>query len=228
MYVGRVMHTDLVTVSPETTLVEAMKILNEKRIAHLLVVDNEEKLLGLVSDRDLKQSWASPATSLSTHELNYLLAKVTVSMIMIRKYVSVAPSTTIERAAFVLQEHRIGALPVMEADRLVGIITTTDVMGVLLEAIGIDKESTRFTVLAYDCIGYLADVTRVLKDLQINIRSVFAWPDKKYPGIYHLVLRVPSKDGEKAIAALKSGGYHVLTEYVRDLTPYLHQERKCG
>jgi acetoin utilization protein AcuB len=222
------MHTDLVTVSPDTTLVEAMGILNEKRIAHLLVVDSKDKLLGLVSDRDLKQNWASPATSLSTHELNYLLAKVTVNMIMIRKYVSVTPSTTIERAALVMQEHRIGALPVMDGDRLAGIITTTDVMGVLLEAIGIDKESTRFTVLAYDCIGYLTDVTRVLKDIQINIRSVFAWPDKKHPGIYQLVLRVPSRDGEKAISALKHAGFTVLTEYVRDLTPYLQNEKKCS
>jgi acetoin utilization protein AcuB len=221
MYVGRVMHTDLVTVSPETTLVEAMEILNEKRIAHLLVVDKKDKLLGLVSDRDLKQNWASPATSLSTHELNYLLTKVTVNMIMIKKYVSVTPSTTIERAALVLQEHRIGALPVMEQDKLVGIITTTDVMGVLLEAIGIDKESTRFTVLVYDRIGYVADISQVLKDLQINIRSIFAWPDKKYPGIYHLVMRVPSRDGEKAISALTSGGFNVLTEYVQDMTPFL-------
>jgi acetoin utilization protein AcuB len=215
------MHTDLVTVSPETTLVEAMEILNEKRIAHLLVVDKKNKLLGLVSDRDLKQNWASPATTLSTHELNYLLTKVTVNMIMIKKYVSVTPSTTIERAALVLQEHRIGALPVMEEDKLVGIITTTDVMGVLLEAIGIDKESTRFTVLVYDRIGFVAEISQILKDFQINIRSIFAWPDKKYPATFHLVMRVPSRDGEKAVSALKDGGFNVLSEYIQDLTPFL-------
>ena len=115
----------------------------------------KNKLLGLVSDRDLKQNWASPATTLSTHELNYLLTKVTVNMIMIKKYASVTPTTAIERAALVMQEHRIGALP---GDKLVGIIATTDVMGILLEAIGIDKESVRFTVLVLDririCPGY--------------------------------------------------------------------------
>lgn len=224
MYVGRVMHTDLVTVSPDTTLVEAMEILNEKRIAHLLVVDKKNKLVGLISDRDLKQNWASPATTLSTHELNYLLTKVTVSMIMIKKVVSVTPETTIERAALIMQEHRIGALPVMEEDRLMGIITTTDVLGVLLEAIGIDKESTRFTVLVSDRIGYVAEISKIMKDLQINIRSIFAWPDKKYPGIYHLVMRVPSRDGDKAISALKAGGFNVMTKYEQDLTPFLPKE----
>jgi acetoin utilization protein AcuB len=94
-------------------------------------------------------------------------------------------------------------------------------MGILLEAIGIDKESARFTVMVYDRIGYVADISRILKDIQINIRSIFAWPDKKYPGIYHLVMRVPSRDGEKAISALKQGGFNVLTEYVQDMTPYL-------
>lgn len=85
MYVGRVMHTDLVTVSPDTPLSNAKDIIAEKRIDHLLVVDKNGKLIGIVSDRDLKQSWASPATALSVHELNYLLSKLTVDMIMVKK-----------------------------------------------------------------------------------------------------------------------------------------------
>lgn len=221
MYVGRVMHTDLVTVLPETTIVEAMNIITNKRIAHLLVVDNKNKLIGILSDRDLKQNWASPATTLSAHELNYLLTQITVSMIMIRDFVYVSPGTTIERAAHTMQEHRISALPVMKNEKLVGIITTTDVMKVLLEAIGIDSISTRFTVLGYDRMGFVAEISKVLKDNQINMRSFFAWPDKNFTGLYHLVVRVSSKDGEKAINALKQSGYKVLTEYVEDITPYL-------
>ena len=61
MYVGRIMHTDLVTVSPETTLVQAKNIIEEKKIKHLLVVNESEELVGIISDRDLKKSWASPA-----------------------------------------------------------------------------------------------------------------------------------------------------------------------
>ena len=221
MYVGRVMHTELVTVTPDTTIVKARDIIVEKRINHLLVVDKNDELLGIISDRDLKQSWASPATTLSVHELNYLLNQLTVDMIMVKKIITIAPSTTIERAAHIMQQNRISALPVMEKEKLVGIITTTDVMGVLLQAIGINDDSKRFSVLVEDRIGILAEVARLLKEHQINIRSLFTWPEKKHPGVYQFVLRVAAKDGERAISILKDGGFKVLTEYVQDLTPYL-------
>lgn len=224
MYVGRVMHTDLITVSPDTPIVKAKDLISEKRIDHLLVIDPKGDLVGILSDRDIKQSWASPATSLSTHELNYLLSQVTVGMIMIKKIITVPVDTTIERAAHIMQENRISALPVVENDKLVGIITTTDVMEVLLEAIGIDRDSARFVVLIdQDRIGVVAGITRCLKELEIGIRSLFAWPDRKHEGIYHLVLRVSSENGEKAIAALKEKGYTVLTEYLADISPLLRK-----
>lgn len=221
MYVGRVMHTELVTVSPDTSLVKARDLIAEKRIAHLLVVDKKEKLVGLVSDRDLKQSWASPATTLSAHELNYLLKQLTVDMIMAKKIVTVSPGTTIERAACIMQEHRISALPVIRDEALVGIITTTDVMGVLLEAIGIDGESERFTVLVQDRIGIVAEVSRILKEHKVNIRSLVTFPEKGHPGVYHLTMRVGAAHGEKAISALSQAGFKVMTAYAEDLTPYL-------
>ncbi|AQV00366.1 MULTISPECIES: CBS and ACT domain-containing protein [Desulfococcus] len=222
MYVGRVMHTDLVTVTPETPVAEARDILVEKSIDHLLVVDKKGRLKGIISDRDIKQSWASPATSLSVHELNYLLSRLTVDMVMIRKIISISPDTTIERAALLMQENRIRSLPVMEDDRLVGIITTTDVMGVLLSAIGIDQDSRRFVVLVdRDRIGSVAEITNILKEKKVNILSLFAWPDKGVPGVYHLVMRVPSADGDRAVSALTTGGFKVLTGYVKDITPYL-------
>jgi acetoin utilization protein AcuB len=221
MHVGRVMHTKLVTVSPKTTLVQAREIIAEKKIAHLLVVDDHEKLIGIVSDRDVKQSWASPATTLSQHELNYILTQVTVDVIMRKKIVTIPPGTTIERAANIMQEHRIGSLPVVDKEKLVGIITTTDVMQVLLQAIGIDSDSFRFTVLVKDRVGVVADVSRILRDAEINIRSLVTWPAKDHPGLYHLVMRVNAAQGKKAVETLTGAGYKVLTEYVKDLTPYL-------
>lgn len=221
MYVGSVMQTNLVTISPDASITEAGNIISEKQISHLLVVDKTEKLIGIVSDRDLKQSWASPATTLSNHELNYLLAKLTIKMIMVKKIITVTPATTIERAARIMQIQRISSLPVMKGQKLTGIITTNDVMGVLLQAIGIDRESTRIAVLAEDRIGYLAELTHTLKKQQINIRSIISRPEKQFPGTHQLVFRVPSIDGEKAILALKEKGFKVFTEYHSDLTPFL-------
>jgi acetoin utilization protein AcuB len=215
------MHTELVTVPPDTSLVQAKDIIAEKKIAHLLVVDDQGQLLGIVSDRDVKQSWASPATTLSVHELNYILKQVTVDLIMRKKIITIQPDTTIERAASIMQENRISALPVVANDKLVGIITTTDVMAVLLEAIGMDTDSFRFTVLVEDRIGVVAEVSRVLQEKQVNIRSLVTWPEKKYPGVFQLVMRVAASDQEKAVSALADAGFRVLTGYVEDLTSYL-------
>ena len=222
MYVDQVMHTDLVTVAPDTPVADARDILVDKSIDHLLVVDQKGRLTGIISDRDIKQSWASPATSLSVHELSYLLSRLTVDMVMIKKIISVSPDTTIERAAQLMQENRIRALPVKDGDALVGIITTSDVMGVLLSAIGMDQKNRRFVVLVdQDRIGFVAEITSILKEKQVNILSLFAWPDRKYPGVHHLVMRVPSQDGDLAVAALKDGGFKVLTAHVPDIAAYL-------
>ncbi|MFV0437295.1 MAG: CBS and ACT domain-containing protein [Desulfopila sp.] len=221
MYIGRIMHTELVTVSPDTTVLDARDILERKKIEHLLVVNDKGKLIGIISDRDLKQNWASPATSLSTHELTYLLSKMQVKSIMVKTVVTIPVDTTIERAAYIMQQHNISSLPVMENDELVGIITSTDVMRVLLEAIGMSDDSMRLGLFVKDTIGILAEICAILKEEKINIQSLLSWPEKKYPGITHLVMRVASQDGLKAINALTARGFKVKSGYVKDITPYL-------
>jgi len=221
MYVGRIMNTYLMTIPPDTSLQKAKEIIDEKRINHLLVVDKNGDLIGIVSDRDIKQTSASPATTLSVHELNYLLTQLTAEQIMSKKIITISPGTTIERAALIMQKNRINALPVIEDEKLVGIITSSDVMRVLLRAIGFGEGSARFIVLVEDRVGVIAEVSRILKDQGISILSLVTWPEKDYPGIYQLVMRVSAKDKDNAVSALRDQGFKVLTEYVRDLTPYL-------
>ncbi len=224
MYVGRIMHTNLITVSPKTTLVEAKELIDKWAIDHLLVVGDKGKLVGILSDRDLKQSWASPANTLSTHELTFLLEKLLVEMIMVKTVVTITTETTIERAAFIMQSNNINALPVMEDGELVGIITSTDVMGVLLEAIGMNEDSVRITVLVRDRIGTIADVGAILRDHQINIQSLITWPLRNHPEVNQLVLRLSGEDGPRAVAILNKNKFKVMTRYVKDLSPYLPKD----
>jgi len=221
MYVGRIMHTNLITVSPKATLVEARELIEKWAIDHLLVVDNKGKLVGIISDRDLKQYWASPANTLSTHELGYLLEKILVEMIMVKTVVTITTETTIERAAFIMQVNNINSLPVMEDEDLVGIITSTDVMGVLLEAIGMNEESVRIAVLVKDRIGAIADVSAILRDQAINIQSMITLPIREYPDVNQLVLRLSGDDSPRAVALLNKNHFKVLTRYVKDLSPFL-------
>lgn len=224
MYIGRIMHTNLVTISPKTTLVQSKKLIEENPIDHLLVVNDNGDLVGIISDRDLKQYWASPATTLSNHELGYLLEKVEAEMIMAKSVITVSTDTTVERAAYIMQVNNINALPVKEGDKLVGIITSTDVMGVLLNAIGMGDNSVRLSVLVKDSIGTLSSLTEILKKEAINIQSMFTTPLKEYPGITQLVMRIANSDSAKAISTLKSFDYKVLTQYEKNITPFLPKD----
>ena len=220
MYIGSIMRTDLITVSPKTSLVEAKELLDQNHINHLLVVKNE-KLVGVVSDRDLKQNWASPATTLSAHELAYLLQKLTVGMIMVKTVVTATPDITIERAAYIMQVNDISSLPITTNGKLVGIVTSTDVMGVLLDAIGMSDQSSRLSVFVDDQVGRLAQVTAALSEMKINIQSFFCYPVPGYTGIVQVVIRVDKNNGEDAKKALEGKGFKVMAKYHQDLGPCL-------
>jgi len=221
MYVGWNMKTNLITVSPETSIFRARELMDTRRISQLPVTDGRAHLLGIVSDRDLKEAWASPATTLSVHELTYVLQKLTVANIMTKKVITATPDMTIERAARLLHDNKISALPVLKDDRLVGIITIIDLLEVLLLALGLSDDSNRISLLVRDRIGVLAEVAGWMQRSEINIRSVMVVPLPNHPDVWQLILRVHMTKAAKAVATLKEAGYKVVTEYVEDLSPYL-------
>jgi acetoin utilization protein AcuB len=120
-----------------------------------------------------------------------------------------------------MQQNHISALPVMEDDELVGIITSFDVVNVLLEAIGISDDSIRLGVFVIDSMGVLAQVSETLRDAEVNILSLFCWPERDHPGITQLLIRVSLQDEAKAIAALEARGFKVKNRYEKDITPFL-------
>ena len=126
MLVRELMTTALVTVPPETAVLEARRLMQEKRIRHLLVIDGDGALQGIVTDRDIRLNVASPATSLSVWELNYLLARLTVGEVMSRSPVTTRADADAADAARVMLEGKIGALPVVQGGILLGIVTESD------------------------------------------------------------------------------------------------------
>lgn len=221
MYAGQIMHRKLITVSPGTSLEDAKILIRKNRIDHLLIVNEAGRLIGILSDRDVREYCASPATSLSVHELNYLLQQIVVETVMKKKVITITSETPTEHAAFIMQENDINALPVVDDDKLVGIVTSTDVMGVLLRAIGLSETSIRLGVMVKDGIGAIADVCTVLKKAMINIESLLSWPDEEHPGVAQLIIRINRADMETAMKALQDAGFPALNHYVADITPYL-------
>jgi acetoin utilization protein AcuB len=121
-----------ITIDPQTTLPEAHKLMKECHIRRLPVIDHH-KVVGILTLGDIREASPSDATALSIFELNYLLAKLTVEKIMTRDPIVIAPTATMREAAQLMLERKIGGLPVIEDDKLVGIITESDIFRVLVQ-----------------------------------------------------------------------------------------------
>ena len=149
MQVEQWMNRDVVTVTPEESFRTAMHLIRQKGIRHLPVVEGK-RLVGIVTDRDLRQAAPSGATSLSIHELHYVLETLAVREIMTKQVVTVRPDQTVEDAAMLLLGHRIGGLPVVRDGQLVGIITETDILQAFLQLRGKGPLDVAASILAIE------------------------------------------------------------------------------
>ncbi|GGN05780.1 acetoin dehydrogenase [Thermus composti] len=199
------MTQDPLTVAPETPVLEAIRILKEKGFRRLPVV-KEGRLLGIVTDKDLKDAMPSKATTLSVWEMNYLLSKLTVEEVMARPAVTIGADEPLEKAALLMEEKKIGGLPVMEGERLVGIITVTDVLRAFIEALGLRLGGLRITVDIPDVPGALAQMARAVPPANIVSIATAA----HLPGYQRLVMRVVGEDVEGVPGRLRAAGEKVV------------------
>jgi len=142
MYVREKMSRNVITITPDQSLRMAKEQMHKHGVRRLPVVRNG-KLVGIVTDRDVRQAWASQATSLSTHELLYLLDRVTVQEVMTPKVFTVTSETPLVEAARLMHDCKIGGLPVVEGGAVVGIITETDLLEAFIEMFGASKEAPK-------------------------------------------------------------------------------------
>jgi acetoin utilization protein AcuB len=133
MRIRALMSAKPITVDPQTPMLDARQRMLDERIRHLVVTDHG-RVVGIVTDRDVRLNLPSPATSLSVWEVNYLLARLTVGEVMTRSVIVVDPDRPAPEAARIMIDHKIGALPVVDAGHLVGIITESDFVRAMAEA----------------------------------------------------------------------------------------------
>jgi acetoin utilization protein AcuB len=148
-----------VTVTPDTSVPDALRLMREKKVRRLPVLDGHGKLVGIVSDKDLLHASPSPATTLAVWEIPELLARLKVEKVMAREVITVSEETPLEEAARIMADHRIGGLPVLQGNTLVGIITETDLFKVLLQLLGGRRPGVRVTVSVPGVKGTLARIT---------------------------------------------------------------------
>ncbi len=161
MLVGERMSHPIISIAPDMPVHDALNLFKRERIRRAPVI-KDGKLVGIVSDKDLLNASPSPATSLSIWEMNYLMSKITVSEVMTKKVLTVKEDTPIEEAARIMADNKIGGLPVMRDDHVVGIITETDLFKIFLELMGAREKGVRVTALIEEKPGQLAKMTQAI------------------------------------------------------------------
>ena len=162
-----------ITVSPDTPVAEALQMMREHNVRRFPVIDKKTtRLVGIVTEKELLYASPSPVTSLSIHEIHYLMSKITVDEVMTTELVTVAEDTAIEEAALLMVDNKVGALPVMRGQQLVGIITETDLFKTFIELFSAREQGVRLTVLVPEVKGELAAVTQAISEIGGNIISL--------------------------------------------------------
>jgi acetoin utilization protein AcuB len=197
-----------ITVDSETLVLDAQKIMQENNIRRLPVVD-KGKLVGIVTKHDLLQASPSPATSLSIHELNYLLARMKVKEIMKKNPMTLSPDTPFEEALKMGQDKKIGSFPVVENGKLVGIATESDIVRFLTRALGIKEEGSRVTIEGLGGkFGDLEKIIAIANQRQTIILSMISLqrPEKKD---WMIVLRLKTTNPDPIVQDFKKAGFNV-------------------
>jgi len=171
MFVRDYMTPNPLTITPDTSYPEAIGMMREKKIRRLPVM-KRGKLVGVVVEKDLLSSQPSPATTLSIHEMYGLLERLKVEQLMSSPVLTATVNCPMEAAAAIMIENKIGCLPVMDGNKLVGIITETDIFKAFVSVLGGSVEGVRLTMELPDRVGELAKIAEIIAAANGNILAV--------------------------------------------------------
>ncbi|NNG45674.1 MAG: CBS domain-containing protein [Deltaproteobacteria bacterium] len=212
MFVTRRMQRNVATIAPSASLEEARRLMREKNVRQLPVIDENDKLAGMVSDRDIREAML-PVGLLpgsSEKEMEKILADTPVEKVMTRKVVTAMVNDSLEDAIVLLHDFRIHALPVVDdKGGVAGIITRTDVLEAFIEALGVGEISSRLEVVVPDTPGALAGIVTIIKTFQVNITSILTTghtePEKRA-----VFFRISTLNVGPIRNALREAGYQIL------------------
>ena len=210
------MSPDPTTINLDTTVAEAFQIMREKSIRRLPVMHNG-KLAGIITINDLSKVSPSPATSLSIFELNYLLTKAKIKDIVPKnmKVITVDAGDNIEQAAILMREHKIGGIPVIEGEKLVGIITETDIFDAFIDILGVNRPGTRIDLEVDERVGLVAQITSIIAEHGMGIENLVLIEKDPKPN-FELIIRVASKDSADLVNDIKKKGFNITDVIVKN------------
>jgi acetoin utilization protein AcuB len=204
MLVKNWMTTNVVSLTADKSMMKAAKLMKDNKISRIPIVDAAGKVVGIGSDRDIKEASPSKATTLDMHELYYLLSEIKLADIMTKNPVCLSPEDTIEKAAALMMEHNFGGMPVVdESGKLVGIITDSDVFKVLISITGVLEGGIQIGFNLPNTPGGLVPVLDFLKDHGARIMSMLTSSEPPEKGMRHVFIRIRDVD-KSALKKLKA------------------------
>ena len=165
MIVEQIMRKDFFTIGPKDKLRDALKIINQHKVRHLIVTNNLNHVVGIVSDRDIRDA----APSILEDKQNEKVLDYEIEMIMSRPVMTVHPLDFIEDIASIFYDHEIGCVPVTNGNELIGVVTEKDLLYTLIQITGIREQSSQIEIKVPNKIGILPDITKVVSDRNTNI-----------------------------------------------------------
>lgn len=195
MLIREWMTRNVVSVTPDTSMMKASKIMKEKGVRRLPVLDSNNRIVGIVSDRDIKEASPSKATTLDMHELYYLLSEVKVKNIMTPDPVVVHADQTVETVALLLVERHIGGVPVVDDEnKVIGIITDSDLFKIMIEITGVRNGGVQFAFALPEGHGQLKPIIDLLSELEASIDTILTSKTYGHDGSRHVQLRIMPMD----------------------------------
>jgi acetoin utilization protein AcuB len=186
---------------PEMPVTEAQELMQENRVRHLPILDTDKKLVGLITLRSLMNAVPPDLGKFSPFVVNYVLAKLKARNIMVKDVITISEDTALEEAARIMADRRIGCLPVMRGDELVGIISDNDLFTIMVGLLGARREGVRVTVNQPDRAGEVARLTNAVAS-KGGYLSVFVTYPTANPAVWASVLKVTNIPEETLIETL--------------------------
>ncbi len=172
MIVSYVMTRNPLYIHPEMSVPDARAYMKKEKVGRLPVLDKDNRLVGIVTERDLINASPSVATTLDMYEMSYLLSKLKVEKVMQKKVITIDENVVVEEAARIMVDSNISALPVMRGDALVGIVSDGDLYRLFIKLFGAREPGVRLTMFLSDKPGELLKVSQAIAERGGNIISL--------------------------------------------------------
>lgn len=206
MIVEKIMRKNVYTLKPTNTVKDALKIMHEQRIRHIPILDDNENIIGLVTEHDVKN--VLPANIKESIDLKF--SEIPIEEIMVKDPIIGHPLDLVEEVALTFYETKIGCLPIVSGGKLVGIVTTTDLLYSYIELTGANQPSSKLEIRVHDKPGELSIITEVFKKHKANVLSLYIYPDPEIEDCRILSIRARILNPLTIIEDLRKEGFTVL------------------